>query len=161
SSTAGNASIASTGFIGFSEFSSSDSATVSSGGDTLFYGSSTGGTVQIELMFTSLGYGGILDISAPNTPGINIRSLAGGEDTFVVLGANNLTVGSSNLSTTFSGVIEDGGLGGSLTKIGRGTLALTGTNTYVGNTSVDSGVLQVDGSITSDTFINRLGTLAG
>jgi autotransporter-associated beta strand protein len=58
-------------------------------------------------------------------------------------------------------VIEDGGLGGSLTKIGSGTLALTGTNTYAGNTSVDSGVLQVDGSITSDTFINRLGTLAG
>ena len=83
----------------------------------------------------------------------------------MVLGANNLTVGSNNLSTTFSGVIEDGGIsggtGGSLTKIGSGTLILSGANTYTGDTNINRGVLQVDGSIASNTFVNRRGTLAG
>ena len=77
----------------------------------------------------------------------------------VFLGANNLTVGSNNLSTAFSGTIT--GTGGSLTKIGTGTFELTGANTYTGDTNVNRGVLQVDGSITSNTFVNHPGTLAG
>jgi hypothetical protein len=56
---------------------------------------------------------------------MTIGSIEG--DGNVFLGANNLTVGSNNLSTTFSGGIE--GTGGSLTKIGSGTLILSGANT--------------------------------
>ncbi len=69
------------------------------------------------------------------------------------------------MSTTFSGVIQDGGqnggVGGSLTKIGTGTLILSGANTYTGNTNINRGVLRVDGSITSDTSVHYTGTLAG
>jgi autotransporter-associated beta strand protein len=122
------------------------------GGQIVFDGNSTGGTSRVELFGN-----GSLDISAHAAPGVTIGSIEGDGDAF--LGVNNLTVGSNNLSTTFSGVIQ--GTGGSLTKVGTATLELTGTNTYTGDTNVNRGVLQVDGSITSNTFINNRGMLAG
>jgi autotransporter-associated beta strand protein len=165
-STAGSAFIGSAGTIGFSESSTAGNATISNSGYLSFYGSAKGGTAQLELLsIPDLGYTGILDISGHNAPGVTIGSIEGNEGTIVFLGANNLTVGSNNLSTTFSGVIRDGGdfggTGGSLTKIGSGTLILSGTNTYTGDTNVNRGVLQVDGSITSNTFVNHGGALAG
>jgi autotransporter-associated beta strand protein len=83
-----------------------------------------------------------------------------------VLGSKTLTVGRNNLSTTVSGVIQDGGenggIGGSLTKVGTGTLTLTGANTYTGTTTVDGGSLIVNGSIASiQTLVNPGGMLGG
>ena len=52
-----------------------------------------------------------------------------------------LTEGGNNASTEFSGVIKDDGPTG-LTKIGAGTLTLSGMNAYTGPTSVSAGVLQ-------------------
>ena len=61
----------------------------------------------------------------------------------VSLGSRKLTVGGNNLSATFAGLIQDGGLsggtGGSLAKIGTRTLTLTGANLYTGGTTVTSG----------------------
>jgi autotransporter-associated beta strand protein len=154
------------GFTVFFQNSTAGSATIiansgiggGAGGQILFEGDSNGGTSQIEVFGN-----GSLDISRHNTPGVSIGSVEG--DGNVFLGGNNLTVGSNNLSTNFSGVIQNGGavggIRGSLTKGGSGTLILSGANTYTGNTKVQGGVLQVDGSITSNTYVNASGTLAG
>jgi autotransporter-associated beta strand protein len=128
------------------------------GGAIFFQASSTGGTPRVEVFGN-----GNLDISHHDFHGVMVGSIEG--DGNISLGRRTLTVGSNDLSTTFSGVIQgggqNGGRGGSLTKIGSGTLDLTGTNTYTGNTNVNGGVLKVDSSITNNTFVNHGGTLAG
>ena len=55
--------------------------------------------------------------------------------------AANWEVGALGTSTTFAGVIA--GTGTSLTKVGVGTLTLTGANTYTGGTSVKGGELVI------------------
>ncbi len=128
------------------------------GGTILFADQSTVGTARIEVFGN-----GSLDISLHDPPGMTIDSIEG--DGNVFLGANNLTVGNDNLNITFACAIQDGGqgggVGGSLTKIGRGTLELTGANTYTADTNVNRGVLQVDSSINSNTSVHDRGTLAG
>jgi outer membrane autotransporter protein len=57
----------------------------------------------------------------------------------------NLTVGGDNSSTTFSGVLIDGPSSLALTKRGKGTLTLTGFNTYRGGTNFNQGTLAVNG----------------
>ena len=66
----------------------------------------------------------------------------------VSLGNKNLRVGTNNLDTTFSGLIRDGGYvnvaGGSLSKVGTGTLTLSGASSYTGGTVVQNGKLLVE-----------------
>jgi outer membrane autotransporter protein len=63
-----------------------------------------------------------------------------------------------------SGVIADGGsaggIGGSLVKVGSGTLTLAGANTYTGGTTLNAGGLVVNGSLASGVTMNG-GTLGG
>ena len=87
----------------------------------------------------------------------------------VFLGPKTLTIGSNNQSTSFSGVIQDGGMnqgtGGSLTKLGIGILTLSGANTYTGTTTVSGAALKVGnrtGSATGTGAVNvNTGTLGG
>jgi len=71
-------------------------------------------------------------------------------------------VGGNDLSTTFSGVIQDTG---ELTKIGEGTLTLSGANTYTGMTTISDGVLLVSNRNGSGTGTGAVqvdaGTLGG
>ncbi|NXZ90149.1 autotransporter outer membrane beta-barrel domain-containing protein [Serratia fonticola] len=50
---------------------------------------------------------------------------------------------------------------GGLTKVGAGTLALTGENTYLGPTLINQGALIVNGSVSSDVSVQSSGMLAG
>ena len=79
---------------------------------------------------------GTFDISGNGNT--TIASLKGGGH--VNLGANTLTTGNDNSSTTFSGAI--GGTGG-LTKEGTGAFTLSGVNTYNGGTSILAGTVVV------------------
>ncbi|MFO1436672.1 MAG: autotransporter-associated beta strand repeat-containing protein [Verrucomicrobiaceae bacterium] len=78
-----------------------------------------------------------LDLNGVNE---TIGSLAGGGSTGgnVTLGAAQLTVGMNGTSTSFGGVIS--GTGG-LSKVGNGTLTLTGNNIFTGSVSILSGGL--------------------
>ena len=74
-----------------------------------------------------------------------------------------LTVGSSNTSTTYVGIIQDGNSTTALTKVGIGTLTLAGINTYTGATTINGGELYITGSIANSilTSVNPGGMLAG
>ncbi len=64
----------------------------------------------------------------------------------------------SGTTTTDSGNLTGGG---AITKRGGGTLSLSGSNTYSGATTVESGKLVVDGSISSATTVQSGATLGG
>jgi autotransporter-associated beta strand protein len=137
---------------------------IDSGGKVFFSNQSTGGNASINVLA-----GGALDISNLTVNGVNgmtVGSLEGSGSVF--LGSKHLAVGSNDLSTVFSGVIQDSGEGGvnggKLNKEGTGALTLTATsiNTYTGATIVDGGALIVDGSIEkSNVFVQPGATLAG
>jgi YVTN family beta-propeller protein/autotransporter-associated beta strand protein len=93
--------------------------------------------------------GGTLQFAGTNIASALPISLQAAGGTFDTNG-NNAT-----LSGTISGP-------GGLTKIGAGSLMLSGTSTYSGDTNVNGGTLFVSGSIAnSHTFVNSGGTLAG
>jgi autotransporter-associated beta strand protein len=83
------------------------------------------------------------DFGVPGTP-----------TTLIVTGSHNITATGA--------FFEVPGATGILIKNGTGKLTLTGNSTFLGDTTVNGGVLQVDGSIASiRTFVNPGGTLAG
>jgi autotransporter-associated beta strand protein len=133
-----------------------------SGGFIRFADSSSGGTARVETFGD-----GNLDISDHVGLKLTIGSLEG--DGFVFLGSKSLSIGGNNLTTTFSGIIQDGGVNGgaagALTKVGAGTLTLSGVNTYTGGTTLNAGSLVISNKSGSGTGAGAVsvsaGTLAG
>ena len=70
------------------------------------------------------------DIGALSGTG-TLTSLAGG--------AATVSVGNNDATSAFGGVIANGGGTVALTKIGNGTLTLSGPNTYSGATTISAG----------------------
>ncbi len=174
SANAGTANISNSGFITFDDNSSAGSATIVSGGLTgnlQFLNNATAGAATIttnnggSVFFADqssggtsrqiVNAGGLFDISFVTPIGFTIGSLEGAGT--VRLGGNTLIVGGNNLSTSFSGTIQDGGTNGgtgsSLVKTGTGGLTLSGVNTYTGGTTLNGGTL----SVSSESNLGDLG----
>lgn len=148
---AGAALTASRGIIDFYDTSSAGNATITvqNGASIGFFDNSSGGLSRIII-----GAGSDLDMRS-HFSSLTVGSIEG-EGT-VYLGRRTLIVGGNDLSTTVSGRIVDGVSccslpGGSLTKVGSGTLTLSGDNTYRGTTTVTAGALMVNGSIASSSL---------
>ena len=100
--------------------------------------------------------GGFLNLNPPLTlNGVTagnysqtVGSLAGAGGT-INLGNATLTVGNLNTNTTYAGTIQ--GSNGSLTKVGSGTLTLTGPALYTGATSVSAGKLALATNLANNT----------
>jgi hypothetical protein len=155
-STAGYATITNQGGVGFDQaslggatiFDGSSTANGAmvianggvngaAGGRILFRGASMGGTARVKVFDN-----GHLDISGHQS-NLTVGSIEGSGN--IRLGANNLTVGTRNINTSFSGTISGTG---SLAKIGSGILTLQ-ANDCIADTV---GLLLVSGSIINLDF---------
>ena len=104
-----------------------------------FYGSSSGGTARIinnHWLFLGVTSGTFSIGSLEGNGGVFSSSLNGGS------AAKILSVGSLNTSTTFSGTLENFSASLGLTKVGTGTLTLSGASTYTLATTVSAGTLK-------------------
>lgn len=175
--TAGNASFTNYGAdIAIGEFAGARTEFVdqsNAGNSQLMAFGGTNGGVGAIINFASDSQGdgarvilsgnGSLQISQHKSPGVTVGSLEGSG--LVFLGAFRLSLGSNELSTTFSGVIQDGGegggSGGSLQKVGGGSLTLTGASTYTGGTIVSAGTLILNNTTGSATGTGAVQVTAG
>ena len=166
------------------------SATLTTGGnslDTTYSGriSGTGGTVKVGpgsfVLTNNNSYAGGTVLSEGSIVVANNHALGSGTlamqpgttlgflnvNDFIV--ANNVTIAGdptvsapAGTTQTISGVISDGASPGTLELTGGGTLVLSAVNTYTGPTILNSGTLNLTGSIAaSSVTINGGGTLTG
>ena len=166
-SSAGNANITASGdgaWVRFSNSSTAGNATINASGEASlvrFFDSSAAGNAKLSasgpssyITFEDSATGDNASVYLGNAlSSMNISQLTGNSMTLgsllgrgtMILGGKNLTVGSDDTSTEFSGSVVEGGSvsGGSLTKTGTGTLTLSGSNSYSGGTIVNGGVLQI------------------
>ncbi|MGJ4961690.1 autotransporter outer membrane beta-barrel domain-containing protein [Bradyrhizobium sp. HKCCYLRH3061] len=134
----------------------------------------TGGTLTI---LDSPISGNTVTGGTAGTPGIGIgpsaingfsaaAGAAQGAGIFISGVTANIAVSSGTLTyaNTIGGTgLTTGGVNTALVKTGSGTLVLTAANTYTGNTVVNGGTLEVNGTAANSalTTVNSGGTLAG
>jgi len=102
-------------------------------------------------------YNGLLDLAGFTQ---TINGLSGDGTVNNSTGSGSLSVGNNNSTSAFSGVIENTSGTLTLTKVGTGTLTLSGANTYSGNTTISAGTLAL-GSAGSINNTAKISVAAG
>ena len=102
-----------------------------------------------ELIFAGAG-----DYTVPfGSLSSNAGNIRGGN---AASGTTTLEVGKLNTDSTLSGNLNNGATKViALTKVGAGTLTISGTNSYSGLTTVSAGTLRVEGSISASSSISN------
>ena len=89
-----------------------------------------------------------------------INGLSGSGTIDGVSGTPTLTVGNNDATSSFSGVIKNTAGTLSVTKIGTGSLTLSGVNAYSGATTLNAGTLIVTGNIANSALVIASGILS-
>jgi len=115
---------------------------------------------------TLAGAGSILRLNAAGNETVGSIASSGTNGT-IALNNSVLITGGNGSSTTYGGVITGTNTSG-LTKVGAGTMTLSGANTnFLGRTIVNGGTLTVNGSlgggidVSSGSLLNGSGTIGG
>jgi autotransporter-associated beta strand protein len=164
----GGLSITESGNPNFTRLSGNNTyagATTIGAGAVLNIMSASGNAIGDSSAVTFDGAGATL---AFNTTSETVGSIASfGNSGAIALGGNLLTTGGNGASTTYGGVITGTNTSG-LTKVGAGTMTLSGANTnFLGRTIVNGGTLTVNGSlgggidVSSGSLLNGSGTIGG
>ena len=125
-------------------------------------GTLQGGAANAFGSGTNIFVGGTFDLGGFNQSLAGIVGTTSGIVTNNGASAATLTLAPPSGTLAFDGTLTDGSkaLGLTLNGASDSTYVLTGTNTYSGATTVTSGTLQVDGSITSASTVSG-GILSG
>ena len=117
-------------------------------------------------MTMDLGNSSVTFYSRNNGATVNFGALEGGPNTIIKQGSSSsgtttYYIGSLNENTTFAGEINDAESTSAqvaITKVGTGTLILSGNNDYTGTTTVSAGTLQIGDGVTSGEGTIGLGS---
>jgi fibronectin-binding autotransporter adhesin len=136
-------------------------------GSTTALGNSTTGNVSVSS-------GAVLDLAGFSLAGSKALSLTGtglssngalisstGNATYagaVTLGNAAVSIGGAG-NTNLTGIVSSAGTATTLTKVGTGTLTLSGANTYSGNTTVSAGTLQLNNTAALGNTATGNGTI--
>jgi len=132
-SPSGTAVMALSGANTYTGYTEVEAGTLQTGAANVLGGASS--TAQLQMN------GGTLDMDG-NSQAVGSITGTGSTITSTAAGTMTLTTGNDNTSTTYSGTITIGTATNMiLTKVGTGTLTLSGTNTYNDGTNINGGIL--------------------
>ncbi len=136
-------------------------------------GNLTFNTSALNVATASVELSGNTNLQGVATGTLQIGQITSGSSNGLAKGSNNGTltfeVGALNNTSSIAGVITNNGSGITgatvlLTKVGTGTLTLSGANSYTGATTVNAGTLLVNGNQSASsgaTTVKSTGTLGG
>jgi autotransporter-associated beta strand protein len=137
----------------------------SSSASSVFYGTQTVSANAAYVISAQQGLSqGILVVGTDST--FRMGSLSGVANSLVrngsaSTGLNTLEVGNLGTSTEFAGSIGGGGGTLALTKVGDGTLTLSGASTFTGGTAVNDGTLNLTGSLAGNVTVSAGAAIMG